>query len=99
VAIVTAASKGIGAASARRWAPAGVAVVVNYASGADGAEHVVREIHDAGGRAGAVRADVFHAEEAHGAMDLNALYKRMREVSGYLREDTPALEALVLVSA
>jgi 3-oxoacyl-[acyl-carrier protein] reductase len=58
VAIVTAASKGIGAASARRWAPAGVAVVVNYASDADGAEHVVREIHDTRGPAVVVRADV-----------------------------------------
>jgi hypothetical protein len=32
---------------------------------------------------------------AHGPRDLNALYKRMREVSGYLREDAAALEALV----
>ena len=32
---------------------------------------------------------------AHGPPDLNALHKRMREVSGYLREDAAALEALV----
>ena len=32
---------------------------------------------------------------AHGPRDLNALYKRMREVTGYLREDAAALEALV----
>jgi hypothetical protein len=32
---------------------------------------------------------------AHGPRDLNALYKRMREVSGYLRDDAAALEALV----
>jgi hypothetical protein len=32
---------------------------------------------------------------AHGSRDLNALYKRMREVSGYLREDAAALAVLV----
>jgi uncharacterized protein (DUF983 family) len=53
-AIVTEASEGI---------EEGAAVAVNYASDADGAERVVREIRDAGGRADEVRADVSRAEE------------------------------------
>lgn len=58
VAIVTGASKGIGAAIARGLAEAGAAVVVNYASAREGAERVVKDIVDGGGRALAVQADV-----------------------------------------
>ncbi|MEX2139813.1 MAG: glucose 1-dehydrogenase [Pirellulales bacterium] len=58
VAIVTGASKGIGAAIARSLAEAGAAVVVNYASSKAGAEKVVADIARAGGRAIAVQADV-----------------------------------------
>ncbi len=58
VAIVTGASKGIGAAIARQLAQEGAAVVVNYASGKEGAERVVGAITRAGGRAVAVQADL-----------------------------------------
>jgi 3-oxoacyl-[acyl-carrier protein] reductase len=58
VAVITGASKGIGAESARQLAGAGAAVVVNYASDKAGAERVVESIKSAGGRAVAVQADV-----------------------------------------
>jgi 3-oxoacyl-[acyl-carrier protein] reductase len=58
VAIVTGASKGIGASIARHLAREGAAVVVNYASSQDGADRVVEEITRDGGRAIAVKADV-----------------------------------------
>src|SRR6202022_2735508 len=58
VAIVTGASKGIGAAIAEHLAEAGAAVVVNYASSKAGAEAVVNRIRQAGGKAVAVQADV-----------------------------------------
>jgi 3-oxoacyl-[acyl-carrier protein] reductase len=58
VAIVTGASKGIGAAIARDLAAAGAAVVVNYASSKAGADRVVAEITGKGGRAVAVGADL-----------------------------------------
>src|SRR5207237_8019677 len=58
VAVVTGASKGIGAAIAEHLAAAGAAVVVNYATSKAGAEAVVGRIRQAGGRAGAVQADV-----------------------------------------
>lgn len=58
VAIVTGASKGIGAAIAKEYAAAGASVVVNYASSKKGAETVVEEIAAAGGKAIAVQANV-----------------------------------------
>lgn len=58
VAIVTGASRGIGAATAVLAARAGYAAVVNYSSDADGAARVVRDVTAAGGLALAVRADV-----------------------------------------
>jgi 3-oxoacyl-[acyl-carrier protein] reductase len=58
VAVVTGASKGIGAAIAKHLADEGAAVVVNYASSKEGADRVVAEIKGKGGRAVAVQADV-----------------------------------------
>lgn len=58
VAVVTGASKGIGASIARHLANEGAAVVVNYASSKAGADKVVEEIKGKGGNAIAVQADV-----------------------------------------
>ncbi|MDZ5452730.1 glucose 1-dehydrogenase [Labrys sp. ZIDIC5] len=63
VAVVTGASKGIGAGIAKSLAAEGAAVVVNYASSRDGAEKVVAEITAKGGKAIAVKGDVSKAEE------------------------------------
>ena len=58
VAVVTGASKGIGAGIAKHLAAEGAAVVVNYASSKDGADLLVEEITKRGGKAIAVQADV-----------------------------------------
>ena len=58
VAIVTGASKGIGAAIAKHLASEGATVVVNYASSKEGADRVVNEIKHKGGKAIAVQADL-----------------------------------------
>jgi 3-oxoacyl-[acyl-carrier protein] reductase len=58
VAVVTGASKGIGASIAKHLAAEGAAVVVNYASSITGADKVVAEITGAGGKAVAVQGDV-----------------------------------------
>jgi len=58
VAIVTGASKGIGASIAKHLAAEGASVVVNYASSKAGADRVVAEITKDGGKAVAVQADV-----------------------------------------
>src|SRR5207248_6276609 len=58
VAVVTGASKGIGAAIAKHLADEGASVVVNYASSKEGAERVVAEITGKDGKAVAVQANV-----------------------------------------
>jgi 3-oxoacyl-[acyl-carrier protein] reductase len=69
VAVVTGASKGIGAAIAKSLAAEGASVVVNYASSKTGADTVVAAITQAGGTAVAVRGDVSKAPEAQGIID------------------------------
>ncbi|MGN6236570.1 glucose 1-dehydrogenase [Dyella sp.] len=69
VALVTGASKGIGAGIARALAAEGAAVVVNYASSRAGADAVVADIAKAGGKAVAVRGDVSKAADAKALAD------------------------------
>jgi len=78
VAIVTGASKGIGASIAKHFAAEGAKVVVNYASSKEGADSVVKEITDNGGIAIPVQADV--SKEA----DVNRLFAEAKKVFGTL---------------
>jgi 3-oxoacyl-[acyl-carrier protein] reductase len=75
-AIVTGSAKGIGAAIAKTLAQAGAAVVVNYLADAAGAQRVVGEITDKGGRAIAVQADVANAD------DVRRLFDQARDAFG-----------------
>ena len=78
VAVVTGASKGIGAAIAKALAAEGAAVVVNYASSRSGADKVVAEIISAGGKAVAVQADV--AKKA----DIERMFAEAKKTFGRL---------------
>ena len=78
VAVVTGASKGIGAGIAKALASAGASVVVNYASSKEGAERVVGEITQNGGKAIAVQGDV--SKEA----DVQRLFAETNKAYGSL---------------
>ena len=78
VAVVTGASKGIGAGIAKALASAGASVVVNYASSKEGAERVVTEITQTGGKAIAVQGDV--SQEA----DVQRLFAETSKAYGSL---------------
>jgi 3-oxoacyl-[acyl-carrier protein] reductase len=69
IAVVTGASKGIGASIAKHLAAEGAKVVVNYSSSAAGAKKVVDEIVAAGGQAVAVKADVSKAADVKALFD------------------------------
>lgn len=76
VAVITGASKGIGAQIAKRFASEGARVVVNYARSKDAAEKVVSTIKAEGGDAVAVQADVRNRGE------VTALFKETQEAFG-----------------
>src|SRR6185295_17705893 len=76
VAVVTGASKGIGASIAKHLAAEGASVVVNYASSKAGADKVVAEITAQGGKAIAVHADV--AKKS----DIDRLFTETKEAFG-----------------
>src|SRR5438270_4746489 len=76
VAVVTGASKGIGASIALHLAAEGASVVVNYSSSKAGADRVVGEIAQGGGRAVAVQANL--ADPA----DIRRLFARAKEAFG-----------------
>jgi 3-oxoacyl-[acyl-carrier protein] reductase len=76
VAVVTGASKGIGASIAKELAAAGAAVVVNYASAKDDAERVVAAIKQKGGKAVSVQGDV--SKEA----DVKRLFAETKKAFG-----------------
>src|SRR2546423_6089383 len=78
VAVVTGASKGIGAGIAKGLGAAGAAVVVNYASSKEGADRVVAEIKSKGGKALAVQGDVSKAA------DVKRLFEETKKSFGSL---------------
>ena len=78
VAVVTGASKGIGAAISIALAAEGASVVVNYASSKEGADRVVKEITSKGGKAIAVQADVSKAA------DVTRLFAETKKAYGKL---------------
>lgn len=77
-AVVTGASKGIGAGIAKGLAAEGAAVVVNYASSKDGADRVVADIKAKGGKAIAVQGDVAKAA------DVEKIFARTKQAFGRL---------------
>jgi 3-oxoacyl-[acyl-carrier protein] reductase len=78
VAVVTGASKGIGASIAKHLAAEGASVVVNYASSKTGADKVVSEINGSGGKAVAVQGDV--SKKA----DIDRLFAETKKAFGRL---------------
>jgi 3-oxoacyl-[acyl-carrier protein] reductase len=78
VAVVTGASKGIGAGIAKGLAEAGASVVVNYSSSKEGAERVVHEIKESGGQAIAIQGDVSKAA------DVKRLFEETKKAFGAL---------------
>jgi 3-oxoacyl-[acyl-carrier protein] reductase len=76
VAVVTGASKGIGASIALHLAAEGASVVVNYSSSKEGADRVVAEISKKGGKAVAVQANL--ADQ----VDIRRLFARAKEAFG-----------------
>lgn len=78
VAIITGASKGIGASIAKHFAQEGAVIVVNYVSSKQGADKVVSEIISKGGKAIAVQADVSKPAE------IDRLFAETKKVFGKL---------------
>src|SRR5216117_3539983 len=78
IAVVTGASKGIGASIAKHLATEGAAVVVNFASSKDGADQVVNEITANGGKAIALKANL--AKKA----EIEQLFAQTKKTFGQL---------------
>src|SRR3984893_1084994 len=78
VAVVTGASKGIGAGIAKHLAAEGAAVVVNYASSKEGADKIVDEITKRGGKAIAIQGDVAKKK------DIERLFAETKKAFGRL---------------
>ena len=107
-AIVTGASKGIGAAIAQRLARDGVAVVVNYARGRAEAEELVRSIQAGGGKAIAVQADIadpnglaalFDAgEKAFGGIDILVNNAGIMKTSPIAQTDDASFDTQIAIN-
>jgi 3-oxoacyl-[acyl-carrier protein] reductase len=107
-AIVTGASRGIGAAIAKRLAEDGIAVIVNYARGKDAADAVVSAIQAAGGTAVAVQADIGEpagmaalfdaAEKAFSGVDILVNNAGMMRLSPVAETDDAAFERQVAIN-
>lgn len=76
VAVVTGASKGIGASIAEHFGAEGASVVVNYSSSKPGADAVVKKIQDKGGKAVAIQADLSRPE------DVSKLFQETKKAYG-----------------
>ncbi|ADV11969.1 SDR family oxidoreductase [Mesorhizobium sp. BR1-1-3] len=107
-AIVTGASKGIGAAIAQRLARDGVAVVVNYARGRAEAEELVRAIETGGGRAIAVQADIANpngiavlfdaGEKAFGGIDILVNNAGIMKISPIAQTDDASFDTQIAIN-
>jgi 3-oxoacyl-[acyl-carrier protein] reductase len=108
VALVTGASRGIGAAVAERLARDGFAVVVNYAGNAAAAEELIRKIEGSGGRALSVQADVSDAaavrrmfdsaESAFGGIDVLVNNAGIMTLANIADTDDAAFDRLVSIN-
>lgn len=108
VAIVTGASRGIGAAIARRLAEDGLAVVVNYVGSTDTATRLVEEIKRAGGQAIAVQADVSDpnsvqrlfnaAEAAFGGVDVLVNNAGIMKLARFAEADDATFDQTVAIN-
>jgi len=108
VAIVTGASRGIGAAIARRLADDGFAVVVNYAGNAAAAAALVQEIQASDGQAIAVQADVSDpkavrglfdaAENAYGGVDVLVNNAGIMKLARFAEADDATFDQVVAIN-